>query len=402
MKFLYQAKNSSGNIQKGIIEATNSDAAVAMLQEKGLLPLIIEKEKETPEVVKDWMHLWNGVSSRELSVFFRQLATLIDAKVSIIASLRATGEQTTNPYLKTIIGEIINDIEDGFPFSEAMQKHPDVFESLTVSMIKAGELSGNLQRSILFLADNTEQNYELSSKIKSALFYPAFVLSAAVIIGFIVISFVLPQLTSIFKDMNVPIPWYTKTLMTLGDFMHVYWWAVGLGIIFIILGAIYYLKTEEGKREWDLIKMKIPIIGPLFQYIYIARFSENLAVLLTGGIPIVRALIIVSEVVNSTVYESVILKAADEVKTGGSMSEVFARSSFFPPIVSQMIKIGEDSGKISEVLKNVSLFYSKELDRITRNLSTMLEPILIIFLGIGVGFLVFAILVPIYNIAGSI
>jgi len=402
MRFSYQAKNLSGNIQQGKIEAINNDAAVAMLQEKGLLPLTIKEEKAVPEAVKDLMRIWNGVSSRELSVFFRQLATLIEAKVSIVYSLKAVGDQTTNPYLRTVIGEMVNDIEDGFPFSESMQKHPEVFESLAISMVKAGELSGNLQRSILFLAENTEKNYELNSKIKSALFYPIFVLSAALIIGFVVFTFVLPKLTSIFKDMNVTVPWYTQLLMTIGDFMSIYWWAVGLGIIFIILGTVYYLKTEEGKKEWDLIKMKIPIIGPLFQYVYISRFSENLAVLLTGGIPIVRALIIVSEVVNSTVYESVILKAADEVKTGGSMSIVFARSSCFPPIVSQMIKIGEDSGKISEVLQNVSLFYSKEVDRITRNLSTMIEPILIVFLGIGVGFLVFAILIPIYNIAGSI
>jgi type II secretory pathway component PulF len=297
---------------------------------------------------------------------------------------------------------MVSDIEDGLPFSEAMGKHPEVFVSLSVSMIKAGELSGNLQRSILFLADNTEKNYDLSSKIKSALFYPIFVLSAATIIGFVVFTVVLPKLTNIFKDMQVEIPWYTSVLMAVGDFMSVYWWAVAIVIIFILGGTTYYFKTEDGKREWDMLKMKIPIVGKLFQYVYIARFSENLAVLLSGGIPIVRALIIVSEVVNSTVYESVILRAADEVRTGGSMSGVFARSSYFPPIVAQMIKIGEDAGKISEVLKNVSSFYTKETDRITRNLSTMLEPILISCLGVGVAILVFAILMPIYNMAGSV
>lgn len=401
MKFSYQAKNSAGDIREGKIEATNRDAAVAMLQEKDLLPLMIEREKEVPEIIKDLQHFWEGVNSRELSVFFRQLSTLIEAKVSIVASLRAVGEQTANSYLGTVIGEMISDIEDGLPFSEAMAKHPQVFESLAVSMVKAGELSGNLQRSILFLAENTEKNHDLSSKIKSALFYPIFVLSASVIIGFVVFTVVLPKLTNVFKDMDVAIPWYTTMLMNMGDFMSVYWWAVGLGIIAIVGAAIYYLKTEEGKKEWDLVKMKIPVIGPLFQYVYISRFSENLAVLLNGGIPIVRALIIVSEVVDSTAYESVILRAADEVKTGGSMSGVFARSSFFPPIVAQMIKIGEDAGKISEVLQNISAFYSKETDRITRNLSTMLEPILIVLLGIGVAFLVFAILVPIYSISGS-
>lgn len=401
MKFSFQAKSPTGELREGRIEAVSSESAVSMLREKGLVPLMVEKEKEVSGVVKDLQHVWEGVNLRELSVFFRQLATLIEAKVSIISSLRAVGEQTDNAFLRTVIREMVNDVEDGIPLSEAMSKHPETFESLAVSMIKAGELSGNLQRSILFLAENTEKNYDLNSKIRGALFYPAFVLSAAVIIGFIVFTVVLPKLTNIFTDMNVEIPWYTKVLMSIGNFMSQYWWAVGFSFIALLGGAMYYLKTEDGKKEWDLIKMKIPIIGDLFRYVYLARFAENLAVLLNGGIPIVRALIIVSEVVNSTAYAAVILRAADEVKTGGSMSNVFARSTHFPPIVAQMIKIGEDAGKISEVLDHISKFYGQETDRITRNLSTMLEPILISFLGAGVAVLVFAILMPIYNIAGS-
>ena len=402
MKFSFQAKKTNGEVIIGKIYATNSNAAVAMLQEKGYIPLKIEKQEDVSSIVKDFQRLWEGVSLRELSVFFRQLATLIEAKVSIVSSLQAVGEQTENAFFRIIIGEMVNDIEDGMPFSEAMSRHGEVFENLSISMVKAGELSGNLQRSVLFLAENTEKNYELNAKIKGALFYPVFVFSAALIIGFIVFTVVLPKLTSIFNDMSVVVPWYTIVLMRVGDFMSVYWWLVGLGMIGVIGGTIYYARTEDGKKEWDVIKMKIPVIGMLFKYVYIARFSENLSVLLEGGIPIVRALVIVGEVVNSTVYESVILRAADEVKSGGSMSNVFARSEYFPPIVSQMIKIGEDSGKISEVLKHISVFYGKETDRITGNLSTMLEPILITFLGIGVGILVFAILMPIYNMAGQI
>ena len=402
MKFSYQAKDSAGNLQEGKIEAANSNTAVTMLQEKRLIPLVVEKEKELPAIAKDLMRIWHGVKPRELSVFFRQLSTLMEAKVPIAESLKAVGNQTSNAYLKTVVEEMVNDIEDGSPFSESMQKHPEVFKPLMVNMTKAGELSGNLQRSVFFAAENTEKNYELTSKIKGALFYPIFVLTASLIIGFIVVTFVLPKLTNIFKELNVAVPWYTKVLMVVGDFMSKYWWAVGVAIIFLIISGIYYVKTEEGRKEWDIIKTKIPIIGPLFEYVYVARFSENLGVLMLAGIPIVRALIIVSEVVNNTSYASVILRAADEVKTGGTMSSVFSRTSHFPPIVSQMIKIGEDSGKISEVLMNVSSFYSKEVDRMTRNLSTMLEPILICILGAVVAFMVFAILVPIYDITGAL
>lgn len=402
MKFSFQAKSSTGEIKEGRIEAISSEAAVAMLQEKGLVPLMLQKDSEVPGFIKDIQHLWDGVNLRELSVFYRQLATLIEAKVSIISALRAVGEQSTNIYLGTVIKEMVSDIEDGLPFSEAMSRHPEVFATLAVSMIKAGELSGNLQRSIVFLADNSEKNNELNSKIRSALFYPAFVLSASVIIGFVVFTVILPKLTGIFKDFNVAIPWYTKMFMFVGNFMSSFWWVVAIILLGAVGGFFYYIKTEDGRKEWDLIKLRIPLIGNLFQYVYLARFSENLAVLLDGGIPIVRALVIVSEVVDCTAYESVILRAADEVKTGGSMSTVFAKSTQFPPIVSQMIKIGEDAGKISEVLNNVSRFYSQETDRVTRNLSTMLEPILISMLGLGVGILVFAILMPIYSISGQI
>lgn len=399
MKFSFQAKNLHGDMREGHIEATNVDAASALLQGKGLVPISITPEKEIPELIKMMRHILEDINLREVAVFFRQVATLIEAKVSIVYSMRAVAEQTENVYLRIIIWEIVDDLEDGMPLSEAMAKHPEVFESLAVSMVRAGELSGNLERSISFLADNAEKNYDLTSKIKGALFYPIFVLSAAVIIGFIVSTVVLPKLTAVFKDLGAEVPWYTKFLMDFGDFMSKDWWVAILILVVIVAFVFYYLHTEDGKREWDVIKMKIPVIGNVFKYVYLVRFSENLSVLLNGGIPIVKALTIISGVVNSTTYESVILRAVDEVKRGGTMSSVLSRSPHFPPIVAQMIKIGEDSGKLSEVLKHISVFYDKETDRITNNLSTMLEPILISFLGLGVAFLVFAILIPIYNLS---
>ncbi len=399
MKFSFQAKSLVGDLREGHIEAITRDAAATMLQAKGLVPISIEQEKNVPEIVQSIQHLWEGINLREVAVFFRQMSTLIEAKVAIIYSMRAVADQTENVYLRTVIWEMVDDLEDGMPLSESMSKHQDVFEPLSISMVQAGEISGNLERSISFLAENAEKNYDLTSKIRSALFYPAFVLSAAVIIGFVVSTVVLPKLTAVFKDLGAEVPWYTKVLMNFADFMSSYWWAVLIFLIAFVTGTIYYLRTEDGKREWDIIKMKMPIVGNVFKFVYLARFSENLSVLLSGGIPIVRALTIISGVVNSTAYESVILRAADEVKRGGTMSSVFARSPHFPPIVPQMIKIGEDSGKISEVLQHIAVFYGKETDNITRNLSTMLEPVLITLLGIGVAILVFSILIPIYNLS---
>lgn len=402
MKFIFKAKDPRGDIREGKIDAVSKDAATALLQEKSLIPISIELEAQKSQVLKDLEHLWEGVSLRELSVFYRQLSTLIEAKVSIVAAIDAVSQQMENVYLRTIAGEMMDDIQDGMPFSESMAKHRDVFDSLAINIIKAGEVSGNLQRSMNFLAENTEKNYELNSKIKGALFYPGFVLSIALLVGFVVFAFVIPKLTGIFTEMNVEIPWYTKMMMGIGSFMSAYWWLVLFFMLGIVASLAYYFKTEEGRKDFDALKIKIPIIGNIFQYIYVARFSENLAVLLEGGIPIVKALVIVSEVVNNSLYEGVILRSADEVKTGGAMSNVFFRSKLFPPIVSQMIKIGEETGKISEVLGHIAVFYTRETDRITNNLSKILEPILIVFLGIGVAIIVFSVLVPIYNIAGSI
>jgi len=402
MKFIFKAKNEQGEIKEGQIEAIDQGAAITVLQNKGLIPVVLQQEKENSEVLKEITKLWEGVKPQDLAVFFRQLATLIEAKVSIVSGLQAIGEQMDNKFLKMIIFEIIDDVEDGMPLSESMAKNPNVFSPLTISMLRAGEVSGNLQRSIMFIAENTEKNAELNSKLKGAMLYPTFVLVAAILIGFGVFTFVMPQLTKVFTDMNISIPWYTQVLMGIGVFMSGYWWLVLIILLGFFGGLYYYYKTEAGRREFHHIILKVPVFGTLFRYIYISRFAENLSVLLSGGIPVVRALVIVSEVVDNVVYESVILRAADEVKTGGSMSGVFAQSKEFPPIVSRMIKIGEDSGKIDEVLRNVADFYGRETDRITRNFTALIEPVMIVGLGLGVAVLVFAILMPIYSMSSQI
>lgn len=402
MKFIFRARDQKGAVREGTIEAVNEQSAVQALQKNDFVPISIEQEKRTSEFIKEIKRVWEGVSQKELSIFFRQLATLIEAKVPIVQSLLAVEEQTGNRFLGVIIREIKDDVQEGMPFSESLSKHPLVFSNLVVSITKAGEVSGNLQKAILFVADSLEKNYQLTSKIRSALFYPSFVITVAVIIGFLTVTVILPKLTDIIKDLEVEIPWYTKVIMFIGDFMSSYWWAVLIVVLGIIGGFIYYIKTEAGSREWDQIKIKIPIVGILVRSIYLARFADNLSVMIMAGIPIIRALTVVSEVVNNTVYQSVILRSADEVKAGGHISTVLARSPIIPPIVSQMIRIGEETGKLGDALKSITRFYDQEVDKMTRNLTTMIEPILIVFLGLGVALLVFAILMPIYDIAGKL
>ncbi len=402
MKFVFKARDQKGIIKEGIIEAIGEESAIQVLQKNNLIPISIEQGEKTSQFFKDIQRAWEGINQREISIFFRQIATLIEAKVPITQSLMAIKEQTGNKFMQSVINEIADDIQEGMPFSESLAKQSTIFSPLIVNIIRAGEISGNLQQAVTFVADNIEKNYQLNSRIKTAILYPAFVVVVALIIGFIVITVILPKLTVIIKDLEVDIPWYTKTIMFIGDFMAVYWWAVLIVIFGLIGGFIYYVKSEAGKREWDQFKLKIPIIGGFFQAIYLARFSDNLSLMIMAGIPIVRALKIVSEVVSNSVYQSVILRAADEVKTGGHISTILARSADIPPIVSQMVRIGEETGMLGEVLKSVTTFYEQEVEKTSRNLTTMIEPVLIVILGIGVGILVFAILMPIYNIAGKL
>ncbi len=402
MKFNFKAKNDAGQIREGAVEALSQEAAAQILEKNGLTPISIKEEERSADFMKSIEKIWEGVSQKELVTFFQQLATLIEARVPIVSSLTTISEQFGNKYLRLIVKEMSDDIEDGMPLSEAMEQHVDVFSPLTVNMIRAGEVSGSLQKSITFVADHIEKDYQLTAKIRGALYYPMFVMSVAGIVGFLVVTFILPKITVLIKDIKVAVPWYTTVLVNIGDFMNQNWMSVLL-VIFAGIGAfVYYIRSESGRREWEIIVLKIPVIGTLAQDIYITRFAENLSVLLNGGIPVVRALIIVSEVVGNQVFEKIIMKAAEEVKAGGAMSAVFVHTEEqIPPIVSQMIRIGEETGTLSKVLNSVAKFYSQEVDNMTRTLTTLLEPALIVFLGIGVGVLTVGVLLPIYNIAGQ-
>jgi len=298
----------------------------------------------------------------------------------------------------------VDDIQDGLPLSDAMKKHKGVFSNLAINIVRAGEVSGNLRKSVEYIADNIEKNYNLTTKVKSAMMYPLIVMVVFFVIAFIVVTFIVPKLTLMIKSMDgIEIPWYTQIVISLSDFMSQYWWAILVMIIGFFGGLIYYIGSEEGSKEWDQIKIKLPIFGRIYQYLYIARFADNLAVLLVGGIPIIQALTIVSSVIDNVVYKAIFLKAADEVRIGGTMSVVLHKfPNQIPSIVTQMVKIGEESGQIDLVLTQVAKFYEGEATNMAKNLSTLIEPVLMVIIGVAVGFLAVSVIMPIYNIAGQL
>ncbi|MGB4834237.1 MAG: type II secretion system F family protein [Candidatus Moraniibacteriota bacterium] len=404
MKFNFKAKTETGDLKEGLVEAISREAAIEILQKNSLIPLQVVSDERGGfgGIVRGVQKLWEGASQKELMVIFRQLATLIEAHVPVVTSLKTISEQSENHFLRAVLHEMEDDIEDGMSFSESLEKHPTVFDAMTINLIRSGEVSGNLQRSIEFVANNIEKNYHLTSKVRGALFYPAFVLAVAGVIAFIVVTFILPKITLLIKDLNVPVPWYTTVLINLGDFMNAYWWAVLIALIAVAVTVYYYFRSESGKREWDIIVLHLPVFKTLAKNVYITRLADNLAALMAGGIPVVRALMITSDVIGNTVYAQIMLKAAEEVKTGGAMSGVFRHfPAEIPPIVAQMVKIGEETGTMSHVLEGIGKFYDQEVEVMTRNLTSLIEPILIVFLGIGVGILTVGVLMPIYNIAGQ-
>jgi len=402
MKYKYKARNQAGAPQEGIVEASTMSNASALLQRHNLVVVSLEPQKETNPFM-GLSRLWEGVSGKEFVFFSRQMAVMVEAKVPLLSALKGIIEQITNPYFANILLSVLADVDEGKSFSEALRKHPDVFSELYVNMVQSGEISGNLQQSLESLADNIEKNYILTQKIKGVLYYPAFILGAFFLVGFLMISFVIPKLTEMLEETNAQLPITTKILIWTGNFMQHYWWAVLIIVIAAISGLIYYIRTEDGKKEFDVIKLKIPVVGKVFKFVYLARFAENLSTLVKSGIPIVTALQIAGRVVGNIVFENHIAEAADKVKTGGTISEVLgSKEKDFPPVMTQMVKVGEDTGKLDTTLDTMAKFYTREADQIVSNLSSIIEPVLIVILGVGVGTLVFSIIIPIYNIAQGI
>lgn len=402
MKFFFRAKSGTGEIKEGIIDAANRELALELIQKNKLFLITLKEKSQTASFLDILSRYLNRVKVKELLIFFRQLAILIEARVPIAYALAAIKDQGENPFFKTVVGEIINDIQDGLSFSDALNKKPEIFPNLSVNIIKSGESSGNFNQSLKYVADEIEKSYNLSKKIISAFVYPAVVMVLFFVIGFVFLAFIVPRLAMVIKDLGATLPWYTKMVLGTSDFMAAYWWVVLLGIISLILGVILFIRTSEGKILVENLKIKIPIFGTIFRNIYITRFSENMTILLKGGIPIIQAVTLSSTVVNNSIYKNLFLKVSSELKAGGSMYKVFQTSALIPPIVTQMVRVGEETGQLDLMLKYIATFYEQEIETSTKNMSTLLEPVIMVVIGTAIGLMVFSILMPIYNVANQI
>lgn len=401
MQFNYTARTQDGEIQEGTVEAVSREAAIDILQRHNLVIVNLATGAEIPFYVKP-VKIFERISQKEIVIFSRGLSALFEAKVPLVEALRTMHDQANNPALKDVIFAIASDVEGGSALSRAMLKHSAVFSHLYVSMVKSGETSGKLEEILIYLAEHLEREYALSAKAKGAMMYPMFILSAFVLIGAAMFYWVIPQLETILRESGGDLPTITLIVLGISTFMRNWIWVflimlVGFGLLFW-----RYISSYDGRYRWDSFKIHVPIFGELWQKIYLARFASNLSTLITGGLPITQALTVTAEVVGNELYKRIILEAQEAVKTGEMISTVLKRYSAIPPMVTQMVSIGEKTGKIDQVLKTVSGFYQREVNTALETLVQLIEPVLIVALGAAVGILVAAVLLPIYNIATNV
>lgn len=400
MKFEYKARTKEGNIKSGLVVAPDKSRAENLLTENGLSVISIEQKQDG--LVEKFGSFGESVSNKDLVIFSRQLATMISARVPIIQSLRILQDQIENKYLLKIIADLIAGVENGDSLSFAMSHHEKVFSNVYTSLVKSGEVAGNLDKSLIYLADQLEKDYELKRKVKGAMTYPVFVLGTLVVVMILMFKFILPKLTSVLKEQGGELPAISKMLISFTDFFDKFWWLVILILLALIFLVKYLLSTSVGKKNWDTIKLKLPIFGQIFQKIYLTRFSRNLSTLIKGGIPIIKSMQIVAEIIGNSVYNEILLNTASQIAGGKSISDgLSGHPNEFPSIVTQMVKVGEQTAQLDDILYKLSGFYEKEVDAKVTTLTTLMEPLIMIVLGIGVGVLVAGILMPIYNLAGS-
>ena len=404
MLFQYQALDDAGKPTQGSVTAVSESTALAILQRRGMTVTSISGEGEgAAGIFKMSFSFFGGASNKDVVLLSREIATLFEAQVSALRVFQLLAEQTEKLYLKGVLTQISDDLQEGDSLSKALGKHPKVFSEFYVNMVRAGEESGKLDQTFLFLADYLDRAFELTSKVRNSLMYPAFVLTTFVVVMLLMLTIVIPKISSILTESGADIPIYTKFVIGLSQFMVDY----GIFIlVFAIIGGFFFARwgrTPAGRVSIDRTKITIPFMGNLYRKLYLARIADNMHVMLSSGITAVRALEITATVVDNRVYQGILSEAVEMVKAGSTMSAALGQHpKELPPILTQMMKIGEETGELSTILDRLARFYQREVNTAVDTLVTLIEPALIVLLGVGVGFLLASILVPIYNIAGTI
>ena len=401
MLFTYHAVDEKGIKKDGEIDAPSRDVAISGLQRRGFIVVSIAEKKQKGAFLTGTY--FQKISPREIVILSRQIATLFGAQVSALKTFTLLAASSENPLLQRKLIQIGDDIQAGISISGALSKHPEAFSEFYINMVKVGEETGKLDQTFLHLSEYLDRQYALTSKTRNALIYPAFVIFTFIVVLTLMFTLVIPKLATILEESGQSVPVYTKFIIALSDFIINYGFLL-LIFVALLAGWVWRLaKTKTGQEYLDEIRLRAPAIGNLYRKLYLSRVADNLDTMLTSGIPIIRSIDITADVVTSPIYKNILLDVSNGVKSGLSLSSSFEKHpEQIPGIMVQMIKVGEETGSLGQILKTIALFYKREVDDAVDTLVSLIEPVMIVVLGVGVGFLLVSILMPIYNIAGGI
>ena len=402
MLFNYEALDNTGAKKVGSIDAVNVDVAISSLQRRGMAITSVVEAGKPASFLSINLSIFDHVSNKDVVILSRQLSTLFEAQVSALRIFRMLASETEKRPLAVVLEAVADDLQSGDSISSALAKHPKVFTEFYVSMIKAGEESGKLNDTFQYLADYLDRTYELASKVRGAMIYPAFVVVTFFVVMILMFTMIIPKITPILEQSGATIPVYTQVIIGISNFLVQYGIVLLAALIVAGFFLIRFIRTPAGKFAYDRAKLSIPYISTLFRKLYLSRLADNMNTMLSSGIPMVRALELTSSVINNGVYKKLLTDAIESVKGGVALSEALsADPRAIPGIMTQMTKVGEEAGEVGPILKTLSNFYAREVTTAVDALVSLIEPAMIVVMGAGVAILMAAVLVPIYSIAQS-
>ena len=403
MMFEFKARDRTGKVHDGQLEATSSGAVVKTLRDRGLMPLSVNEKKASSLQKEIKIPGFGGkIKQKEMALFSRQLATMVNSGLTLIRSLSILEDQSENVTLKQVVAEVRSKVEQGVSLSVAMEDHPKAFSTLYVSMVRAGEVGGALDETLTRLADTLESQARLRGQIKSAMAYPVVVLNLIVFIVLAMLVFVVPIFEKMYADLGGELPLPTQMLINISRFITSKWWLIAAVFVGLVFAFKRWKATEAGRRQWDALKLRFPIFGKLTQKVSISRFARTFSVLSRTGVPVLQALDIVAQTAGNSVVSDAVLDVQASVKRGESLSAPLERHDVFPPMVTQMMAVGEETGALDSMLAKVADFYDREVDDTVAALTSLIEPLLIVVMGVVVGGILISLYLPMFNIANLI
>ncbi|OGD68237.1 hypothetical protein A2996_02940 [Candidatus Campbellbacteria bacterium RIFCSPLOWO2_01_FULL_34_15] len=400
MLYKYKVLDKDGSVKEGQIDAINTDVVITSLQNRGFT--IVSVDQADKNIFGGDISFFERVSNKDVVILSRQISTLFEAQVSVLRVFRLLASESENPVLRKKLAIIADDLQAGSSISQALSKHPKVFSNFYVNMVRAGEESGKLNETFMYLANHLDRSYELTSKAKSALVYPAFVMVVFVVVMILMFTMVIPKLSSILVESGAEIPFFTKIVMGISDFLVNYGLFLFVGLVIGGYFLIRYGQTGSGKASFSRFKINLPYLGQLYRKLYLTRIASNMNTMLLSGVPIIKVIENTADVVDNVIYRDILMTAAQEVRAGKAVSEALTGYDEIPNIMIQMIKIGEETGEMGMILETLSKFYEREVNNAVDALVSLIEPAMIVMLALGVGVLLTSVLMPIYNVSSTI